>query len=269
MSVMHTSPADTAQLDNVQSCSAATLTPEVAPPDRATSPFVIRGWLNDSQYEAVVEALRIERLLDGSAGLQPTALRNARSRWSSPEHRDGGVFNLMQLDPVEPLPLPPLAPAWLVRGLNAEQKMHRVAINKRGWASPYHKHGHVMHYHAAGDKVWWLRPPGAAPPSLPYGARSLQRLCHADSYNRTDLCRVRANDLLFVPDDWWHATCSLGTPTIGYVWALPDEQSRLLPQALGAAAPDRWPQSLRGSREGGGAAGERDDSDSERIRMEL
>lgn len=92
---------------------------------------------------------------------------------------------------------------------------------------PFHKHAKTWQMLFAGRKVWYLLPPGAWPGSLadvvgPYlypadaWAARVDAQCLGGSCAGLLRCEQLPGEILYFPDDWWHATLNDADYNVAY-----------------------------------------------------
>lgn len=79
-----------------------------------------------------------------------------------------------------------------------------------GTGVPFHVHGPAMAETVWGRKRWFLSPPGARP-DFDGDLSTLQwQMRRTVADDRILECTIGADEAIYVPEDWWHATLNVG-----------------------------------------------------------
>ena len=78
---------------------------------------------------------------------------------------------------------------------------------------PFHRHGAVYAEVMAGSKRWWLSPPHQEPAFNGNSTQLSYALSHPAEEPGILACTAYANEVLYIPANWWHATLNLAPYT--------------------------------------------------------
>jgi hypothetical protein len=111
------------------------------------------------------------------------------------------------LDPLYPIPFG-LSSASLDQDIHASLSF---GIGACGSGTPLHVHSQVLAEVFHGRKRWFFAPPGPSPQHAPT-VTSLGWLADGGLAASPDLwdCTIEPGELIFIPDNWWHATLNEG-----------------------------------------------------------
>ena len=78
---------------------------------------------------------------------------------------------------------------------------------------PFHRHGAVYAEVMAGSKRWWLSPPHQVPAFHGNATQLSYALQHPAEEPGVLACTAHADEVLYIPAGWWHATLNLAPYT--------------------------------------------------------
>eukprot|EP00811_Abedinium_folium_P017237 NODE_2615_length_2179_cov_7.925926.p1 GENE.NODE_2615_length_2179_cov_7.925926~~NODE_2615_length_2179_cov_7.925926.p1 ORF type:complete len:567 (+),score=109.33 NODE_2615_length_2179_cov_7.925926:87-1703(+) len=160
----------------------------------------------------------------GHAEVETTHRESNSSAFFMNDYEDGRLFDHLRGAYAVPPPL---------HGLGA---LSVFALERPGTGVAFHRHETAWQALVGGQKRWFLMPPATkvAPQHSP---------CIFLSEGPPPLalqCTVGAGEVMYVPEDWWHATCSLAPEASIAVG--------------GVGNTTAWPATLLAARHGAGAA---------------
>lgn len=121
-----------------------------------------------------------------------------------------------------------------------------VSTMTKGQSHEMHRHGESWIGQAAGHKMWWFLPPHHKPPQKINACDYM--MGKASPPKGTTTCIQSPGDVIWFPDQWFHATCSLTEWNVALGRQLGpriNQKFKTLPSSVDPAAKGKMQQTLR------------------------